>query len=290
MLLFVKAVGSGAKRKNKIVKITKDTKCCISIAESPGNFGSTIFNATFQELKLDFIYKPFKLLKENLPQAIEAIRALDIRGCGVSMPHKTLIHKYLDEVDPVAKKIGAVNTVVNENGKLIGYNTDYMGAREALRELFPIAGKTVHIIGAGGASRAIIVALQEDGAGQITISNRDEFGAQEIAKKFGVRYCPNDKSPKLEADLLINATPVGMSPNVQEMIVDEKELLNYKAVMDVVVNPLKTKLISSAKKENKIVIPGYKMALHQAAHQFTLYTGVEAPIDFMLKEMEKITT
>jgi len=271
------------------MKITKDTKCCISIAERPGNFGSSIFNATFQKLKLDFIYKPFKLAKKDLPRAIEAIRTLNIRGCGVSMPHKTLIHKYLDKIDPVALKIGAINTVVNEEGILTGYNTDYLGAKAALKETFSVLGKTAHIVGSGGAARAIIVALKEGGATRLTISSRNKLEAKKIAKEFNVWYCPDTKKVGENVDLLVNATPVGMAPNIDDMIVSKVELLKYKAVMDVVVNPFNTKLISLAKKNNKIVIPGYKMALHQAAFQFSLYTGIKAPIDFMLKEMKKIT-
>ena len=206
------------------MKITKDTVCCISIAESPGNFGSLLFNQTFKALSLDFIYKPFRVTSTDLPHAIKGIRALNIRGCGVSMPHKTIVHKYLDAVDPLAKEIGAINTIVNRNGILTGYNTDVIGAAKALEDRYPISGKSAHIIGSGGAARAIIIALQKSSCQKISLSSRDEKRAQKIAREFDVAYCQNKKRGQIKADLLVNATPVGMTPNEEIMIVDEREL------------------------------------------------------------------
>ncbi|HAS85083.1 MAG TPA: shikimate dehydrogenase [Candidatus Yonathbacteria bacterium] len=272
----------------KNIKITKNTKFCISIASAPGNFGSLIFNRTFKALSLDFIYKPFRATPDNLNKAILGVRALDIRGCGVSMPHKTIVHKYVDAVDPVAKEIGAINTIVNTNGILTGYNTDVVGVEMALEKYYPIKGKTAHIIGAGGASRAIIVALKRGLCKEITLSNRDEKKARMISKKFSIKYCPSNVRKEIKADILINATPVGMTPKDQDMIVDKDELKNYHAIMDVVVSPMHTKLIKTAKKAGKITISGYEMATYQAAAQFTLYTGIKAPLRMMTKYVKDI--
>lgn len=272
----------------KKILITKDTICCISIASKPGNFGSLVFNQTFQSLSMDYIYKPFCVVPKDLKKAVEAVRVIHIRGCGVSMPHKTVIGQYLDKIDPIAKEIGAINTVVNTDGVLTGYNTDVIGVQRALEMNYKIKGKTAHIIGCGGAARAAIVALKKGGCKVITISSRDDKKAKKIAHEFKVTYCSNLKRNTINADLLINATPVGMSPNSNEMIVEIDEIRKYNAVMDVVVSPLHTKLIQTAKKQRKIVIPGYVMSLEQAAAQFTLYTLKEAPRTLMLKYVKSI--
>ena len=272
----------------KSIKITKNTECCISIASSPGNFGSFIFNQTFKALSLDFIYKPFRVNPDNLSGSIHGIRALNIRGCGVSMPYKTIVHKYLDMIDHTAKEVGAINTIVNKNGVLTGYNTDVVGAEKALEKYYPVKDRTAHIIGAGGVARAIIVALKKNLCKEIILSNRDEKKAQKISKEFNITYCSNKMRKQIKADVFINATPVGMAPLDQKMIIDENELKKYHAIMDVVVSPIHTKLIKVAKRERKISISGYIMAIHQAAAQFTLYTGKEAPLNIMMRYAKNI--
>ena len=272
----------------KISSITKDTICCISIASKPGNFGSLIFNRTFKTLNLDYIYKPFCVVPKDLSTAVQSIRVFGIKGCGVSMPHKTVMYKYLDRVDKAAKEIGAVNTIVNEKGFLTGYNTDVIGVEKALGLFYKVKGKSAHIIGTGGAARAVIVALKKAGCKRIVISARDNKKAQKLAKEFFVEYSLSEKRTSIQADILINATPVGMTPNTKDMIVAKDEIKNYSAVMDVVVSPLTTTLIQEAKKQKKVVIPGYIMALHQAAAQFTLYTNKEAPIPLMTKYVKAI--
>ncbi len=274
-------------RKSEFMKITKDTQLCISIAASPGNFGSYVFNSTFKELFLDIIYKPLQVSPDYLSAAILGIRALNILGCGISMPFKTEVLKYLDKVDSVAKKIGAVNTIVNRNGVLIGHNTDLTGAEKAL-ELYPIEGKTAHIVGSGGAARAIIVALKNSLCKEVILSSRNEKEAKRVAHEFNIMYRPTKNRREIKADLLINATPVGMTPMDDEMIVDEAQINRYNAVMDVVISPLHTKLIRTAKNKGKIVIPGFEMALYQAAEQFSLYTEKEAPLDIMRKHMRSM--
>lgn len=267
--------------------IAKDTQCCISIAERPGNSGATIFNTAFGALGLDFIYKPFKVTAENLESAIKGIRAFGIRGCGVSMPHKINVLKYLDRVDPGAKEIGAVNTIVNDDGVLSGYNTDFEGAKKILELTYDVSGKKVLIVGAGGVSRAIIKALKENGAAEIYLANRTETRGKEVAKEFGINYFPYDKRNDFQGDLFINATSVGMTPLAEEMVINKEALSNYDAVMDVVAYPNKTLLLQSAEDAGKTVIPGFKMVLYQAAAQFKLYTGQNAPLEIILKTIQK---
>lgn len=264
------------------VIINKETQCCISIAERPGNVGASLFNAAFEAKGLNFFYKPFQLSPLHLEDAIRGIRALGIRGCGVSMPHKTEVMKYLDEIDPVASKIKAVNTIVygaNDGGRLKGYNTDYSGAEQAIAEKYPLANKKVLIVGAGGVARALITAVQHLEAGTVMLANRHEENGRALAQEFGIEYVSFESLPP--CDLLINATSVGMAPHVDDSIVEEFFLTSCEAVMDVVTNPLQSKLLKSAEGLGKIVIPGILMALYGAAAQFELYTGEKAPLDVM---------
>lgn len=254
--------------------INKDTKVCISLAERPGNFGATLFNAAFTAVGLNYIYKPFKVTTENLKAAIDGIRAYGIIGCGVSMPHKIEVIKYLDEIDETAKKIGAINTIINRGGHLIGYNIDFIGAQKALSECYNVVDKTAVVIGAGGAARAVVMALKKSGISSIRLVNRNERKGRFFSQEFGLHYYSYyDKIAFIGADLLINATPVGMSPNDQEMPVNKDLIDNFTAVMDVVIYPNETILLQTAKKLNKIIISGLRMSLHQAAAQFELYTG-----------------
>lgn len=264
-------------------KITKDTQLCISISERPGNFGAIVFNTTFEDLSIDFVYKPLRVSPHNLASAIEGIRSLGIRGSGVSMPHKTKVLKYLDVVDPIAMDIGAVNTIVNKDNVLFGYNTDFYGAKMALEENYDVLGKKVLVIGAGGASRAIIAALKILKAGEIHISNRDELKAKEIAVSLSVGYYSYEHRNNFDGHLLVNATPVGMTPNTKDVIVEVSTISKYEAIMDVVVSPFHTAIIDEASRLGKIIMPGFQMALYQACKQFELYTNIPAPF----KTMEK---
>jgi len=270
------------------MKISKDTQVCISIAERPGNFGSNIFNASFKALSLNFIYKPFKVLENELENSIKGIRAFNIRGCGVSMPHKTKVMSYLDYIDPIAKEIGAINTIVNDGGVLSGYNTDFVGAKKVIAEFYDVQTKKVLVIGAGGVSRAIIAALKENRVSKIFLTNRDENKGRKVAEELNLEYHPYDKKADLKVDLLVNATSVGMSPLHEEMIIPEKFLNDYHAIMDVVIYPPETMFMSKAKALGKTVIPGFKMALYQAAEQFRIYTGQEPPLNVMLENIKTL--
>lgn len=259
------------------MKITKDTKVCISIAERPGNFGTTVLNTAFQALNLDYIYKPFRVLPKNLEAAIQGIRAFGISGCGVSMPHKREVMKYLNKIDEAAQRIGAVNTLVNDQGVLTGYNTDFEGARRAFEEMYEVRGKKVLVVGAGGVARAILLALKELGASEIWLTNRDEEKGKALAKEFSLHYTPFDQRTARKAHLLVNATSVGMPPHIEETVMEADALANFEAGLDVVVSPQKTRLIQTLEALKIKAIPGFKMALYQGVAQCKLYTGVDAP-------------
>jgi shikimate dehydrogenase len=267
--------------------LDKDTKVYISIAERPGNFGSTIFNTVFKFLGLNSIYKPFFVSPSNLGKVVTSIRALGISGCGVSMPHKIKILRYLDKVDKVARKIGAINTVVNRKGKLIGYNTDYIGVERAIAEKYCVKNKKVLLIGSGGIARAIVVALIKLGAGKIFVASRDKKKSKMLAKMFRLNYCDFNYIDSFHSDLLVNATPVGMVGNDKKMIIKKQSVGYYEAVMDVVVSSKKTDLIKTAEKIGKTIITGAQVSMYQAAAQFELYTGKKAPINIIKRCIKK---
>jgi len=269
--------------------ITRDTTVCISIASRPGNLGATIFNDAFGELSLDYVYKPFLVEERDLKDAVKAIKALGIRGCGVSMPHKIKIIEYLDEIDDTAKKVGAINTVVNDQGILKGYNTDYEGVKRLLTENYDVKDADVIIAGAGGAARAIIQALKDNGAKNIFITNRNEEKGRALAEELGIANVPWKDRDSLSGEMIINATPVGMKED-DPCIFEKKTIEKFKAVLDVVVSSHDTYLVKKAKEAGKIVMPGIKMAAFQGMVQFKLYTGTEIPMEMVERSIGKYLT
>lgn len=246
------------------MKINSQTQlCCIIGNPVEHSLSPAMHNAAYKALGLNFYYQAFRVT--DVKNAIAGIRALGIRGTSVTVPHKITVMQYLDEIDETAKSIGAVNTIVNINGKLTGYNTDYIGAIAALEEKTKLKDKNVVILGAGGAARAIAFGLQEKNA-KITILNRNY-----------------DKTKLPTVDILIHATSIGMSPNISESLVPKKYLHKNLCVFDIVYNPKETKLLQDAKKAGCTIIYGYKMLLYQAVAQFQLFTGKNAPVNIMEK-------
>ncbi len=264
------------------VNINKDTVLCISVAARPSNFGTTVHNKAYQACGLNFLYKAFGI--SDIAAAMTGVRALGIRGCSVSMPFKESVIKYLDRTDDTAANIGAVNTVVNEDGRLVGYNTDAYGAQKALEEIEDMASKKVLMLGAGGVAKAVLYALRELEVNEVIIANRTSGKADMIAGETGYQSVSWNERSQVNADVIINATCLGMYPDVDKCPIDKQAIENCSAVMDVVTNPMESLLIKTAKQMNKAVVPGYKMCIFQAAMQFQLYTGVEPP----LKVMESI--
>lgn len=266
------------------MQIDNETKIVSSIAIKQSKLGAAMHNSAYQYFGLNFIYIP--LTVSDCKCAVAGIRALNFRGSAVSMPHKQEVMKYLDKIDPIAKKIGAVNTVSNDNGILMGYNSDWIGAMDALKKVCNLQNKIVVLIGAGGAARAIAYGLKENGAKAI-IFNRTPEKAEILANEFDLEFGGSiEEIQKLEDyDILINATSTGFYPNVDESIVDESALKKNKIVMDVVFNPLETPLLKFAKNKNCKVVPGYRMLIYQALFQFELFTGKKVPFKIMEKAL-----
>ncbi len=250
-------------------------------------------NAAFAVSELDCVFLAFNVKSAELEKAMDGMRALGIQGFNVTMPHKTAILSFLDEVDPTAKSLNAVNTVKNENGKLFGFNTDGAGALAALREngVDP-KGKRVMLLGAGGAARAIAFALAEQ-ADELSILNRTLQPAVELTnlvhQKFNSKVFAYALSPLTiranvaDADLLINATSVGMKPNASKTLVAPKWLKPDLAVMDIVYDPLETKLAKNAKAAGAKMVSGVEMLIYQGAASFEIWTGRKAPVEVMRK-------
>jgi shikimate dehydrogenase len=236
--------------------------------------------AGYRALGLDFVYVPFRVT--DLGGALAGMRALGIRGFGVSFPHKLAILPLLDDVAPVARRIGAVNTVVNDDGRLTGHNTDWIGAVRALEEVRPLASARVLLLGAGGAARAIAFGLTERGA-KVVIANRDVARAEALAREVGGTGAPLGDAASIAADsdVLVNATTRGMAGTDVSSPLPVTALRASHLVMDIVYKPLDTELLRHARALGATVIHGARMLLHQAAEQFTLYTGHAAPLEAM---------
>jgi shikimate dehydrogenase len=239
-------------------------------------------NQAFAAVGYKGIYLAFKII--DLASAIKGIKALNFKGVSVTIPHKVNVIQYLDEVDDAAANIGAVNTIVNQNGKLIGYNTDCRGALEALKTRTAIQDKSVAVIGAGGAARAIGFGLASAG-GRVTIVNRSRATGERLAADLKAEFLPLSDWQPHRYEILINTTPVGMYPETDATPVPKKNLSKEMVVMDIVYNPLKTRLLKEAEAQRCRIISGISMFVFQAALQFELWTGAKAPVAIMQRSV-----
>ena len=240
-----------------------------------------IHNAAFEELGLNYGYLAFNV--DDVEGAIRGMRSLKIRGFSVTMPHKVEVIQYLDEIDPVAKQIGAVNTVVNTDGTLKGYNTDWVGFTRSLEAVTPIQGKKIAILGAGGAARALAFGIKEKG-GDMTILNRAQEidMAESLATEIGCAWGALSQIETIRnADIVVNATLLGMPPHDEKTVVEARHLHAGQVVYDVVYNPMETRLLREATAQGCRVAPGYEMLLLQGVAQFELWTGKSAPVELM---------
>jgi shikimate dehydrogenase len=235
-------------------------------------------NAAFQALGINAVYVPFPVI--DLTQAVAGLRGLAIGGASVTIPFKEEIIPLIDELDPKAACMGAVNTVVNRDGRLIGYNTDWLGAVTALQSQTGITGEHFLILGAGGAARAIAFGILENG-GQVTITDLDAPRAAALAREMAVEALPLDALEQSPASILINATPVGMAPDLEGLPIDPELLSRFTLVMDIVYRPLLTRLLREAQAHGARTIDGLQMLIHQATAQFELWTGRGAPLEIM---------
>lgn len=250
-----------------------------------------IHNAAFDHLKLDFIFLAFRVKAADLENAVRGMRGLGIHGLNVTMPHKSTVISFLDEVDPTVQFLGSANTILNKDGKLSGFNTDGVGALKALRENgTELSEKKVLLLGAGGAAKAIAFALAEE-VGELAVLNRATEKAKELAEALGRMFnkkvvggalSPDAIAKNLRgSDVLINATSVGMHPEANQSIVTPQWLRSDLTVMDIVYNPVETKLAKDAKAAGAKVISGVEMLIYQGAASFEIWTGRSAPIEVM---------
>ena len=250
-------------------------------------------NAAFEALKIDYVFLAFNVKSAEVGNAISGMRALAIHGLNVTMPHKNAVVKYLDEVDPTGKTIGSVNTILNKDGRLLGFNTDGVGALNALEQngVDP-RGKKIVLLGAGGAAKAIAYTLAQE-ADELVILNRTPKPASELVtllkEKFRKKINSGELSPSIieenlaDSDVLINATSVGMNPNINQTSVPPEWLKPDLAVMDIVYNPLETKLAKDAKAVGAKVVSGVEMLIYQGAASFEIWTACKAPVEVMRK-------
>jgi shikimate dehydrogenase len=236
-------------------------------------------NDAFGFVGINAVYLYFP--SHDIKAVVRGMKALSIRGLSVTIPHKQTVCACVDELEPIAAKIGAANTLMNIDGRITGYNTDVYGAISALKEkIKDIRGKRVLLIGAGGAARAIGFALVDEGA-DIIIANRTETRGRSLAKDLNGDFSPLEKLPAGWANIIIQTTSVGMFPKVDACLVPGVILKKGMIVMDVIYNPLETKLLRLAKEKGCITIGGLEMFIRQGARQFMIWTGKEPPIKRM---------
>ena len=276
--------------------ITGRTRICGLIGDPvEHSMSPAMHNSAFKNKGIDYVYLPFRVEKEQLGRAILGVRALNIRGVNVTIPHKVSVIPLLDELDPLAERIGAVNTIINNDGVLKGYNTDAHGFLKAMLEhgISP-EGKSVVILGAGGASRAISFILAERGANLVILNRRLEIDwAVKLAASISQAFSREVKALELneqnlaevlrKGDILVNATSVGMSPNTDETPVPARLLKGDLVVFDIVYNPLKTRLLKEAEDAGAGAIGGIQMLAWQGALAFEMWTGLKAPLEIMRK-------
>lgn len=266
--------------------LNKDMTLCISLSARPGNNGTLFHNHLYEQLGLNWIYKAFA--PTDLAQAIAGVRGLGIRGAAVSMPYKEAVISLVDAMAPSAAAIDSVNTIVNDEGFLTAYNTDYSAVLDLLttRHVSP-ALRTV-VRGSGGMAKAVVAALRDSGFRDVVVVARNEAGGRNLAETYGYSWAPHVEDG---AELLVNVTPIGMAGGEEEQQLSfaPNQVAAARVVFDVVALPAETPLIRAAREAGKQVVTGADVATLQAVEQFVLYTGIrpgaeqiQAARDFML--------
>lgn len=243
-----------------------------------------IHNGVFRRMGINAVYLAFEV--QDLKEAMNGIRGLAIRGMSVTMPFKRAIIPFLDHLEEGAMRIQSVNTVLNEAGRLVGYSTDGVGAIQALEEKVDLPGKKVLLLGAGGAARAVAFGLIEKGC-QVTIANRSLDKGRQLAQEIGgiSLALPFQVSKGIEADVIINATSVGMHPNDTQSPIFKDILRKEMTVMDIVYQPLQTRLLAEAEESGCLTIDGLEMLARQGAAQFQIWTGQRPDLGEIKKDL-----
>lgn len=266
--------------------ITKDTRLCISLSARPTNIGTRFHNHLYEVLDLDFVYKAFTTT--DIAAAIAGVRGLGIRGCSVSMPWKEDVIALVDEMTPSADAIRSVNTIVNDDGRLVAYNTDFIAIR-ALLDTHEVPRTSCAVLGAGGMAKACVAALRDAGFGPGTVVARNTTTGPALAEQYGWSWASSPEGLD-DGALLLNATPVGMAggPAEHGLPVGEDLIGAAGTVFDVVALPSRTPLLRAALAAGKPVITGAEVIALQAAEQFALYTGVR-PTPEQVTEASRIS-
>lgn len=248
-------------------------------------------NRAFAHLGMDWVYVPFEVADDAVSAALAGVKALSIRGVNVTVPHKTAVIPFLDELTPEAAAMGAVNTIVNDSGRLVGHNTDGSGFVRSLREVagFDPHGARVLVLGAGGAARAVAIALARAGAERVAVANRTESKARRLAEDVarhgassaGLSLAQEPLAAELRAaDAVVQTTSVGMAGD-PSLPLDPDLLAPRHLVADIVYTPLKTPLLRAAEARGCRTLPGWGMLLYQGVEAFECWTGTPAPANVM---------
>ena len=268
--------------------ITKDTRLCISLSARPTNIGIRFHNHLYEVLDLDFVYKAFTT--DDITAAIAGVRGLGIRGCSVSMPWKEDVIALVDEMTPSADAIHSVNTIVNDDGRLVAYNTDFIAIR-ALLDIHEVPRTSCAVLGAGGMAKACVAALKDAGFPPGTVVARNTVTGPALAEQYGWSWtASSEELDDGDAALLLNATPVGMAggPAEHDLPVREELIRAADVVFDVVAFPSRTPLVRAARDAGRPVISGAGVIALQAAEQFALYTGVRPTLE-QVEEASRIS-
>jgi shikimate dehydrogenase len=286
------------------MRISGKTKVCGLIGDPvTHSLSPSIQNAAFDHLGLNYVYVAFRVKSDSLEGAILSMRSLGLHGLNVTMPHKIDVIQYLDELDETAENVGSVNTILNKGGTLVGHTTDGIGAVSALRHNGgDPSGKEIVLLGAGGASRSVSFTLAEE-ARELVILNRTIEKAETLTEdladflgddsKVRAAKLSNDNLKKelRDADILVNATSVGMYPENRETLVDRTLLRPDLVVFDLVYEPLETRLLREARETGARTVDGLTVLVHQGAASFEIWTSVNAPIEVMteaaMRELQK---
>jgi shikimate dehydrogenase len=264
------------------LEISAKTSLCLLLGDPVSHsLSPKMHNAAYKATKLDFAMVASRVKAEHLKDAISGIRVLSVKGLAVTMPHKVSIIHLLDQVDPTASDIGAVNTIINVDDQLIGYNTDWLGILEPLERRIALSGISAAVLGAGGASQAAVYALTKSGA-HVTVLNRTVDKAKALAAKFGADF--GELSPQIDTGrykVIINTTPLGMHESRDAAPLLSNQLADHQIVFETIYSPRETRLLKFAREVGCQVIEGQEMFLEQGAAQFKIHTGADAPREIM---------